>query len=120
MSAEIIESTGGIVTARISGKLTQPELTALQAAATELIRKHGKIRFLVIAEDFQGWEKEGDWGDISFQLENDVHIVRMALVGEKKWESLALVFTAQGLRQFPIEYFAPTELTLARAWLNQS
>lgn len=119
MSAEIIEYTGSIVTARITGKLTQPELTTLQAAAAELIRKHGKIRFLIIAEEFQGWEKGGDWGDVSFQLENDDHIVRMALVGEKKWESLALVFTAQGLRKFPIEYFAPSELAQARAWLNQ-
>jgi len=120
MSAEIIEFTGDILTARISGKLTQPELTALQAGAAALIRKHGKIRFLVIAANFQGWEKGGDWGDISFQLENDEHIVRMALVGEKQWESLALVFTAQGLRKFPIEFFAPANLAQARAWLNQA
>lgn len=119
MSAEILDHTDGLVTARISGKLTQPELTALQAAAVELIRQHGKIRFLVLVQDFQGWEQGGDWGDISFQMENDDHIVRMALVGEKKWEDLGLVFTAQGLRKFPIEYFPPADLARARAWVNQ-
>jgi hypothetical protein len=33
--------------------------------------------------------------------------------------SVALLFTAKGLRKFPIEYFQPTEITKARAWLME-
>jgi hypothetical protein len=118
MSAEIIDNTGGIVTAKITGKLTHTELAAMQKSATDIIRQQGKARLLVVTEDFHGWEKGGDWGDLSFQMENDAHIEKLAIVGEKKWEDLALVFTAKGLRKFPIEYFQPADLAKARAWLT--
>jgi len=41
----------------------------------------------------------------------------MAIVGEKMWEDLVLIFAAQGLRRFPIKYFQPNELSQAHAWL---
>lgn len=119
MSAEIIKYTNGIATVRVTGKLTQPELAAFQKSAADLIRQHGNIRFLVLVTEFQGWEKGGDWGDISFQMEHDDHIKKMAMVGDKQWEDLALVFTAKGLRKFPIEYFQPADLAKAETWLKQ-
>ncbi|HMJ64243.1 MAG TPA: STAS/SEC14 domain-containing protein [Candidatus Binatia bacterium] len=117
MSASIVDATDGILTIKFTGKLTQPELAAVQKSADEFVQQHGKVRFLAVAENFQGWEKGGDWGDLSLQAEVDPHIEKMAIVGEKKWEELALVFTAQGFRGFPIEYFQPAELKEARAWL---
>ena len=120
MSAEIIDTTGGVVTARITGKLTQPELAALQKAAGDIIQKQGQARFLVLVENFEGWQRGGDWGDLSFQVEHDAHIERMAIVGAKKWEDLALIFTAKGLRKFPIEYFEPAAIAKARAWLAET
>jgi len=117
MSAEIISNTGGLVTARITGKLTYPELVALQKSAAAIICEHGKVRLLVRAEDFLGWEKGGDWGDLTFQMEHDPHIAKLAIVGDRKWEDLALIFAAKGLRQFPIEYFPPAELARAQEWL---
>jgi hypothetical protein len=41
----------------------------------------------------------------------------MAMVGEKKWEQLALIFAAKPIRKFPVEYFQPAELEKARTWL---
>ena len=117
MSAEITGNTNGVVTVRITGKLSHSELVALQEAIVAIINRQGKVRLLIIAEGFQGWEKAGDWGDLSFQIENDPHIEKMAIVGEQKWEDLALVFVAKGFRKFPIEYFKPADLTNARAWL---
>ncbi len=119
MSAEIKVETGGILTARVTGKMAHSELVALQKSAAEVIRERGKVRILVIAENFQGWEKGGNWDDDSFQMENDPHIEKMAIVGEKKWEDLTLIFVAKGLRSFPIEYFQPADLARARAWLAE-
>jgi hypothetical protein len=119
MSAEIINEAGKVLTARITGKLTQPELARLQDAAAEAIRRQGKVRILVIAENFQGWEKGGNWEDDSFQAENDPYIEKMAIVGEKRWEDLATIFVAKGLRSFPIEFFSTADLAKARAWLTQ-
>lgn len=117
MSAEIQDATGGILTVRITGKLSQPELRAVQKSAAEILQRQGRMRILVLAEGFQGWERGGDWGDLSFQVGSDPFIERMAIVGEKKWEDLAVLFAAKGLRQFPVEYFPPAELAQARAWL---
>jgi hypothetical protein len=118
MSAEIIEVVDGIVTLSISEKLQQAELLAAQQAAGEIIRTQGKIRVLVRAERFAGWARGGQWDDFSFQAEHDDDIERMAIVGDDKWKDLALVFTAKGLRKFPIRYFSTDELDKARGWLS--
>jgi len=120
MSAEIIDTAGGIVTARITGKLTQPALAALQTATGDILQKQGKARLLVLVENFEGWQRGGDWGDLSFQIEHDAQIEKMAIVGDKKWEDLALIFAAKGLRKFPIEYFEPAAIAQARAWLVET
>ena len=117
MSAQIVDTTEGVLTIKFTGKLRQPELAAVQKSTGEFVQRHGKVRVLAVAENFQGWEKGGDWGDLSLQMEVDPHIEKMAIVGEKKWEELALIFAAKGLRDFPIEYFQPAELNRARAWL---
>jgi hypothetical protein len=116
MSIEIVSNSGGILTAKISGRLTQPELATLQASAKDSIREQGQVSFLVITEDFQGWRDSDDWSDVSF-MENDPYIRKMAIVGEKQWEELALIFAASWVRKFPIEYFLPADIERARVWL---
>jgi len=117
MGAEIANVSGRVLTLKVSGLLTQPELKSMQGAAAALFGEDGQWRILVLAEGFLGWERGGTWDDFSFQSEHDVHIERMAIVGERKWEELALLFTAKGLRSFPIQYFDPAQLAAARAWL---
>jgi hypothetical protein len=117
MSAEIVNVSDGTVTVRFTGKLCQPELTELHKQTAEIIERQKRVRILVIAEQFQGWEREGAWGDISFQIKYDRHIERMAIVCEEKWENLALLFASKGFRRFPIEYFPLAGIDSARAWL---
>lgn len=117
MGAEMTEVLGDLVTCKVTGKLTSAELRALQQAAAPIIQSKGKVRLLVLVEDFQGWERSAGWEDFSFQQENDAHIERMALVGDKKWEELAEAFVGKGLRDFPIEYFGPSETSPALRWL---
>jgi hypothetical protein len=117
MSAKIISNSDGILTAKISGKLTQPELAALQASTVDSIRQQGQVRILIIAEDFQGWRESDDWSDVSF-LENDPYIKKMAIVAEQQWKELALVFSASPIRKFPVQFFQPADLAQAQAWLT--
>ena len=74
MDLKKLDFNNGMLTWKIIGQLQQPDLEAAQKYASDIIRKHGHIRILVIAEDFKGWAKAGDWGDLSFQLENDQYI----------------------------------------------
>ena len=118
MSAELIKACDGLLTVRFSGKLKFAELQALQKAAGDAIEKNGKVRVLCLAEDFGGWEKNEGWGDISFQAKYDPFIEKIAIVGDLRWEELALLFTSKGIRSVPIEYFAPPELGKACQWLG--
>jgi hypothetical protein len=118
MNLKNLDFNDGIVTWNITGQLQQPDLTATQKYASDIIRKHGPIRILVIAEDFKGWAKAGDWGDLSFQIENDQYIEKVAVVVDKKWEDLVNMFIGKGLREFPVECFRPSEKDNAMAWLE--
>ena len=51
-------------------------------------------------------------------MKYDKLIEKIAIVGEKKWEELAMIFTGKGVRPIPIEFFTPAELPKARVWLT--
>jgi hypothetical protein len=116
MSAEIASVAGHVLTVKVSGTLTEPELANLQAAAARIIGTGGKWRVLVVTHNFAGWERGGAWNDFSFS-DSDASIERMAIVGDRKWEDLSLMFTAKGLRAFPIEFFVPEQMSAAQDWL---
>src|SRR5687767_2957812 len=116
MPVELIELSRNVIMVIVSGQLSQSELAEAQQGTAKVIAKLDRVRIVVIAEDFEGWQKGDGWNDMSFQMENDAKIERMALVGEKKWKELILAFVGQGLREFPIEYFDRGEMAKARAW----
>jgi hypothetical protein len=118
MAFTIIDSSGPIVSAKITGKLSKPEVSQIQTMALEAIRRWRKIKALLILENFAGWEREGDWGDISFLSEHDRDIAKIAVVGENEWRDLSCAFLAKGFRQAAVEYFLPADLAKARAWLE--
>ena len=115
MSYEIVDNSDGILTLRVSGKLTFAEYQEGQRKAAEIMRQQGKMRGLVLLENFLGTEKEGNWGDISFAMEFDKYIEKMAFVGKKELEGQVLLFTGKGVRKVPIEFFETADL--AKAWL---
>jgi len=117
MSVEVLSPAAGLITCKISGKLMHADYTGGRQAIAKILEKQGKARILVIAEDFQGWERGAAWGDISFQAKLDPHIERMAIVAEKQWEDLVILFAGKDLRRFPVEYFPPAQQAAAQAWL---
>src|SRR5690349_15368285 len=81
MSAEITNNHEKVLTVKVSGKLTQPELASAQKQALKILQKEGTKRLLVVIEDFEGWGK-GNWGDMSGQVSMEPFIDRMAIVGD--------------------------------------
>jgi hypothetical protein len=118
MSTEIIDASDRVLTWRVSGQLKQSEFAAAQKQAAEIIQQQGKVRFLVLVENFTGIDQAGDWGDVSFPASHDPFIEKIAIVGDQKWENVALLFTGKGVRRVSIEYFPPADLEKARAWLR--
>jgi hypothetical protein len=118
MAFTIIDASGPIISAKINGELTKSEVSQMQAAALAAIGRCGKISALFILENFNGWARAGDWGDITFLTEHDGDISKIAVVGDEKWRDFAEAFLAKGFRQAAVEYFLTEDLAKARAWLE--
>jgi hypothetical protein len=118
VSIQVAESPDGLLTVEIKGTLTKPDLERAQSSAVDVIRKHGKVRVLVITTNFLGWAREDDWSDVGFPAEHDKHIQKIAIVGDRRWEDLVVAFTGKGFRPPAIQYFATADLARARAWVG--
>jgi len=118
MAFTMIDATGPIISAKISGELGKAEVRQMQTGALKAIQRCGKINALFILDNFLGWKREGDWGDIAFMTDHDKDIGKIAVVGEEEWRDLIYAFLAKGFRQAAVEYFLPADLAKARAWLE--
>ena len=118
MAFTMIDATGPIISAKVSGELGRSEVSQMQAAALDAIRRCGKISALFILENFKGWKRDENWGDIGFMTAQDENIAKIAVVGEEEWRDLIFAFLAKGFRQAAVEYFLPADLAKARAWLK--
>jgi len=118
MPLEVIDAAGKVLQLRIRGMFKKADHERLIQIAKAAIAREGKIRALILAEDFEGWERHEDWGDVSFMMGEGQQIEKMAIVGEEKWRDDALAFTAKGFRPTAIEFFPPARINEAHIWLN--
>lgn len=120
MSATLRKEDERIWQLSVSGRLTKAELDAAQGAAGEEIQRGGKLKLLLTLDGFQGWEKGADWGDVTFNAQYGDQIEKMAIVGDPRWETEALMFVGAGFRRTVVKFFLPAEAAQARAWLAES
>jgi hypothetical protein len=117
MSVEIREE-GNLLVGEFHGVLARADFDACVRRAEDAIRRHKKIRILIRLENFGGWERGVDWGDVSFAFDHDQDVERMAIVGDEHWKEEAFAFTAAPFRTTQIEFFSRQRLDAARAWLK--
>src|SRR5436190_21037744 len=103
---------------RINGTLKQSEFAAEQADIAGRIDSGSKPRMLVVAENFEGWERGADWNDLDFMISHGGEIAKIAIVAEPRWEVQALAFAGAGVRRAPVRFFPLDEVDAARAWLT--
>lgn len=99
---------------KLSGKLHHEDyktfVPAIDAAAQQ-----GKVRLLAQFEDFHGWDLQALWDDIKFSTTHCTKFERIALVGEKKWESW-MSKICKPFTMAKIHYFEASQLAEAWAW----
>ena len=118
MPVQIQHQPNDICVLRISGILKQSEFRTEQSAIARQIDSGLKPRLLVILEKFEGWERGADWGnDLEFLFSHSVKIAKIAIVGEPRWETLALAFAGAGVRRAPVKFFPASELKQAHSWV---
>jgi hypothetical protein len=118
MGATIHQEERNLRVLRITGLLRKSELDAALEAEAKEWGPATRVRVLIIAEEFKGWERGADWGDTSFLFAHDDQIDKIAIVADPRWETETVIFAAAGIRRAPVKFFPPDQLALARAWLG--
>ena len=116
MSATFLKESENLFVIRIQGTLTFEDLKEVQNKARAEINR--KVKLLILAEQFSGWGKEGDWGDLTFMYEYDPYIEKIAIVADQKWRDEILMFVGADRRQATVESFLNDEEKDARDWLQ--
>lgn len=124
MSIEWKLENNNLILIRVSGKLGIEEHRRILSEMEPVIQKAGKIKLLILLNDFAGWANPEDWekvdelGEDSAMDRMDPSITKFAIVGEEKWRDRVSFFTLKGLRPFPVEYFTEDQEAAARQWLG--
>lgn len=118
MAHEIVRIDDTLISVRIRGAMRLADQQALQSLAGEMIAQGKKPRCLIVAEDFQGWDKRDDWNDIGFFMAHADDIEKMAIVGDERWKDDVFLFAGKGLRTTEVEFFPSSALKEAEAWVR--
>ena len=118
MSVALTKESEGLIVVNIKGTFTFDDLKEVQDKGHDEINRGGKVKMLILAEEFSGWGKEGDWGDLTFMYEHDAYIEKIAVVAADEWKDQILMFAGAGRRQAKVEFFLNNEAKDARDWLK--
>jgi hypothetical protein len=109
---------GNVLEVDLHGKLSYADYERFVPETERLILKHGKIRVLVTMHHFDGWDANAVWEDIKWNARHFSQIERLAVVGKKTWHRLMTGF-ARPFTPTQVRYFAPEQLSEARAWIAE-
>lgn len=115
---QIVEKAAGkVLEVAVTGKLSREDYLEFVPVVEEQIKNHGKIRILVILNDFDGWSVGATWEDIKFDAKHFNDIEKLALVGDKAWEKGMAVF-CRPFTTADVRYFDLDNLQKAREWIG--
>ncbi len=118
MSVTFTKESDDLFVISVQGVLTFEDQKEIEKKARQEIDRSDKVKLLVLADQFAGWGKEGDWGDLTFFHEYDPYIEKIAVVAEDKWKDQLLMFIGAGRRQAEVKFFFYEEEKDARDWLG--
>ncbi len=118
MSVTFTEESKNLLIVHIKGTLAFEDMREFQGKIRAEIDRSGKVKLLILAEQFSGWGKEGDWGDLTFMYEHDSYIEKIAVVAAGKWKDQILMFLGAGRRQAVVDFFLDDGEQDARNWLQ--
>ena len=119
MSVKVSQLSNRCFSVEISGIFSFDDLKSIQKDPRYLLKEGEKVNIVILAKDFSGWGKEGDWGDLTFMYESDPYIGKIAVVADEKFEDELLMFLGAGRRQAIVEFFSTDEEKDAFEWVKK-
>jgi hypothetical protein len=118
MIEQLPESHGKVLAFKLSGKLHDEDYKEFVPLIDKTAAEQGKVRLLVVFEDFHGWDLYALWDDIEFATTHCLSIERIALVGEKKWQAW-MAKVCKPFTMAKIQYFDVSQPADAYKWIEE-
>ena len=80
-----------VVSIKATGKLTHEDYELLNPVIDSALRefKGSKLKVLLDATEFEGWELKAAWDDFKIGLKHGKDFEKIAIIGNKKWQEYA-------------------------------
>lgn len=102
-----------------SGRLTDNDYKSfLIPEVRRALDQHDSIRLLFLLEGFRGWELQAAWDELTFGLEINQRVERVAVIGEQKWERW-MVLLSRPFTHGEVQYYNLSQTEQAWQWLGQ-
>ena len=108
---------GVLVEARAHGTLDGDDYDVLLPELNALLANGQKLRFLLILDDFHGWDVESFWRELRWDEQNRDRLERVAIIGEAAWQKWSTLLT-KWFVPGNVRYFDRGEEPAAREWLR--
>lgn len=108
---------GRIIEAHVSGKLSRQDYDQILPQLESLMQKPGKFGFVIVLEDFHGFDPAAAWADLRFDLTHANRFGRIAIVGENALQRWGTRLTSL-LPFWTVHYFNAGEVAAAREWVR--
>ncbi|MCM8525764.1 MAG: STAS/SEC14 domain-containing protein [Lentisphaeraceae bacterium] len=102
----------------VSGKLTDDDFKLFVPEIEANLKKHDKLRLMVVFTDFKGWDLHALWDDIKFDFQHFNDFEKIAMVGEKSWQKWMAIF-CKPFTMARVKYFEKDDIVEAMAWLEK-
>jgi hypothetical protein len=111
------ESEGNVIGVRMSGTAHKADYGELVPKVEALARQFGDIRMLCDLGDFKSEAADAWIADLKFGREFHEKTSKMAIVGDKRWESWMAKLAAP-LYAKEARYFHSADMSAAWAWVK--
>lgn len=85
---DITKESEDLFVVKVKGTLAFEDLKDFERRPRAAIDRSKRVKMLAVFEEFAGWGKEGDWGDLTFMYEYDPFIGGIAVVAENRWKAV--------------------------------
>ena len=119
VTATLRRENDNIYVIRIGGLLNKETVNNIEAVARRDIDSGARELkvMLILQNDFLGWQRTGNWGDVDFFSQYGDHIAKIAVVGDLQWEEQVLAFLGAGSCKGEVRLFPQGKEAEARHWL---
>ena len=120
VTATFRRESDGLYVLRIGGTLNKATLDNVQSLGQRAIEAGARnLKVLLFLEDFRGWKRGDDWGDLDFFARHEANVAKIAVVGDPRWEAETRLFLGAGRRHGEVRFFPEHFEGRARTWLAE-